>query len=101
MKRLPAGLAGIEFGVQCFGNSKAETPPSDHRGGRCWLYTQDVMDREIELKRIWFGKDGNGVPRVKTYLDAKERGLTPESIIFAEDAATNVDADRKLSRFLV
>ena len=35
MQRLPAGLAGIEFGV-CFGNSKAETPPSDHRGGRCW-----------------------------------------------------------------
>ncbi len=64
--------------------------------GRCWLYTQDVMDREIELKRIWFGKDGNGVPRVKTYLDAKERGLTPESIIFAEDAATNEIAKNQL-----
>ena len=36
MKRLPGDVAGIEFVVQCFGNSKAETPPSDHRGGRCW-----------------------------------------------------------------
>ena len=33
MKRLPGDVAGIEFVVQCFGNSKAETPPSDHRGG--------------------------------------------------------------------
>lgn len=56
--------------------------------GRCWLYTKEVMANEINLKRIWFGKDGNGVPRIKTYLEAKERGLTPESIIFAEDVGT-------------
>ena len=56
--------------------------------GRCWLYTQEVMANEINLNRIWFGKDGNGVPRIKTYLEAKERGLTPESIIFAEDVGT-------------
>lgn len=36
------------------------------------------------------------MPRVKTYLDAKERGLTPESIIFAEDAATNEIAKNQL-----
>lgn len=57
--------------------------------GRCWLYTKEVMQKEIEDGKIWFGKDGNGVPRVKTYLDAKERGLTPESILFAEDVDTN------------
>jgi len=57
--------------------------------GRCWLYTEPVMKKEIEEGKIWFGKDGNGVPRVKTYLEAKERGLVPESIWFAEDVATN------------
>ena len=57
--------------------------------GRCWLYTADVMQREIDDGKIWFGKDGNGVPRIKTYLEAKERGLTPESILFAADVATN------------
>jgi adenine-specific DNA-methyltransferase len=57
--------------------------------GRCWLYTKEVMQEAIEDGRIWFGKDGNGVPRVKTYLDAKDRGLTPESILFAEDVGTN------------
>lgn len=57
--------------------------------GRCWVYTEQVMKKAIEEGRMWFGKDGNGVPRIKTYLDAKERGLVPESIWFAEDVATN------------
>ncbi len=65
-------------------------------GGRCWLYTKEVFAQMIDENRIWFGKDGNGVPRVKTYLYAKERGLTPESIFFAKDASTNEGAKNKL-----
>jgi adenine-specific DNA-methyltransferase len=57
--------------------------------GRCWVYTKPVMDEAIRDNRIWFGKDGNGVPRIKTYLNSKERGLTPETIWFASDVATN------------
>ena len=64
--------------------------------GRCWLYTEDVMQAEIDDGHIWFGKDGNGVPRIKTYLDAKDRGLTPESIWFAEDVSTNEFAKNQL-----
>jgi adenine-specific DNA-methyltransferase len=64
--------------------------------GRCWVYTQPEMQRAIEEGRIWFGRNGNGVPRIKTYLDAKERGLTPETIIFAEDASTNEVAKNSL-----
>lgn len=64
--------------------------------GRCWLYTERVMKKEIADGKIWFGKDGNGVPRVKTYLEAKERGLTPESILFAEDVGTNESAKNLL-----
>ena len=64
--------------------------------GRCWLYTKDAMSAAIEDNRIWLGKNGNGVPRVKTYLDAKERGLTPESILFAIDVGTTETAKNKL-----
>lgn len=60
--------------------------------GRCWLYTKPVMEEAIKDNRIWFGKDGNGVPRVKTYLDAKERGLTPETMLFARDVGTTESA---------
>lgn len=70
--------------------------------GRCWLYTEDEMKKAIADNRIWFGKDGNGVPRVKTFLNSKERGLTPETMIFnkdilmAEDASTNEKAKNDL-----
>ena len=73
-------------------NGKKHELPS----GRCWLYTQPVMEEAIKDNRIWFGKDGNGVPRVKTYLYSKERGLTPETILFAEDVSTNENAKNDL-----
>jgi adenine-specific DNA-methyltransferase len=64
--------------------------------GRCWLYTKPVMEQAAQEGRLWFGRDGNGVPRIKTYLDAKERGLTPETIWFAEDVGTNEIAKNML-----
>jgi len=69
-------------------NGKKHELPS----GRCWLYTQPVMEEAIKDNRIWFGNDGNGVPRIKTYLYAKDRGLTPETMLFAKEASTNEKA---------
>lgn len=73
-------------------NGKLHELPS----GRCWLYTEPVMNEAIKENRIWFGKDGNGVPRIKTYLYEKERGLTPETILFASSASTNERAKTDL-----
>ena len=73
-------------------NGKRHELPS----GRCWLYTQTVMEEAIRDGRIWFGMDGNGVPRIKTYLNVKERGLTPETMLFAQDASTNEKAKNDL-----
>ena len=53
-------------------NGKKHNPPA----GRCWLYTENVMKDKIADGRIWFGKDGNGVPRKKTYL-SESKGVTP------------------------
>ncbi len=68
------------------------------QSGRCWLYTEDVMKTAIEDNRIWFGIDGNGVPRIKTFLNEKERSLTPESIFFANHVSTNEEAKNALKR---
>ena len=54
------------------------------------------MNEAIKDNRIWVGKDGNGVPRVKTYLYAKDRGITPETLIFAKDGSTNENAKNEL-----
>ena len=68
----------------------------DLESGCCWRYTEPVMTKLVEEGRIWLGRDGNGVPRTKTYLEAKERGLVPESIWFAEDVGTNETAKNLL-----
>ena len=73
-------------------NGKIHELPS----GRCWLYTEEVMKKAIKDNRIWFGKEGNGVPRKKTYLNEKERGLTVETIWFAEDVSTSEIAKNSL-----
>lgn len=40
------------------------TPPA----GRCWKNVESVFLQLREEGRIWFGKDGKGIPRKKTYL---------------------------------
>ena len=72
-------------------NGKRHDPPK----GTCWRYTKDRMQEEIRKGNIWFGKDGNGVPRIKKFLQSSEEsGLTPETIWYAEDVGTNDEAKK-------
>ncbi|MGN9097933.1 site-specific DNA-methyltransferase [Flintibacter porci] len=44
--------------------------------GRCWCNIEEVYQRLLSEGRMWFGADGNGVPRRKTYLSEREgRGI--------------------------
>jgi adenine-specific DNA-methyltransferase len=40
--------------------------------GNCWKTTQETFNALRADGRIWFGKDGNGVPRRKTFLVESE-----------------------------
>lgn len=40
--------------------------------GTCWKNIETVCLKLIEEGRIWFGKNGNGMPRKKTYLSESE-----------------------------
>ena len=44
------------------------TPPE----GRCWRHLESVYKTLLAEGRLWFGADGCGVPRKKTYLSEKE-----------------------------
>lgn len=39
---------------------------------RCWKNTEEVFLKQVKEGRFWFGQDGNGVPRRKTYLNESE-----------------------------
>src|SRR5690554_5201064 len=64
--------------------------------GRCWAYNKDKMNELIRQGRVWFGKNGDGVPRRKKYLAESMPGLTPETLWLAEDVGTNKEAKKHL-----
>jgi adenine-specific DNA-methyltransferase len=73
-------------------SGKEHNPPK----GRCWLYTKDKMEEQILKNNIWFGKDGNGVPRVKKFLKDIKSGLTPHTLWTADEVGTNDHAKKFL-----
>lgn len=73
-------------------NGKRHSPPP----GRCWVYNQQRMEREIAENNIWFGRDGNGVPRIKRFIKDSQRGLVPETLWLSSFAGTNKDAKTHL-----
>lgn len=64
--------------------------------GRCWIYNEERMKREIAEGNIWFGKDGSNTPRVKKFLLDAKIGLTPETIWLADEVGTSDSAKKQL-----
>ena len=73
-------------------SGKIHRPPE----GRCWIYTQDKMKREIAAGNVWFGRNGQGVPRIKRFLNSSNVGLTPETLWPATEVGTNDEAKKQL-----
>ncbi|MBE3285694.1 site-specific DNA-methyltransferase [Enterobacter cloacae complex sp. P31C] len=69
-------------------------PPS----GSCWRYTYQKMQEAISDNRIWFGSDGDGVPRIKKFLNEGQQGLTIESMWWAKNVGNNDSAKRELTK---
>ena len=64
--------------------------------GRCWIYNEGRMKREIAEGNIWFGKDGSNTPRIKKFLRDAKIGLTPETIWLADEVGTSDSAKKQL-----
>lgn len=77
-------------------NGKLHTLPQ----GRCWLFTKERFDEQVRAGNIWFGKDGNGVPRVKKFLSDITGGLTPNTLWLAEESGTNDEAKKQTIKIL-
>ena len=73
-------------------NGKKHNPPK----GRCWVYNQEKMNGLIADGRIWFGRDGNGVPRLKKFLSETEIRITPDTLWLGNDVGTNKEAKKHL-----
>ena len=68
------------------------SPPT----GRCWSVTQDKFLKLVSDNRIWFGKDGNNAPRVKSFKSEANLGLTPHTLWTAAEVGTTDTAKKSL-----
>ncbi|WP_205125639.1 site-specific DNA-methyltransferase [Pseudomethylobacillus aquaticus] len=73
-------------------NGRVHHPPK----GRCWVYSEPKMLEEIVKNNVWFGKDGNAVPRLKRFLTDRKKGLTPETLWRADEVGTTSTAKKHL-----
>jgi adenine-specific DNA-methyltransferase len=73
-------------------NGRVHNPPK----GRCWGYSHNKMLEEIAKNNVWFGKDGNAVPRLKKFLADRHAGMTPETLWRANDVGTTSSAKKHL-----
>lgn len=64
--------------------------------GRCWAVTKPRMEELIQDKRVWFGENGNNVPRRKLFLSEAKAGLTPHTLWRAGEVGTNDSAKKDL-----
>ena len=54
---------------------KVSPPP-----GSSWRFNKEDVPRLISENRLWFGKNGNGVPRIKRFLSEVNNGMIPQTI---------------------
>jgi adenine-specific DNA-methyltransferase len=70
---------------------KVFTPPE----GRCWKNVEAVFHKLVKEGRMWFGVDGSGIPRRKTYLRERE-GSVPWTWWTNKEVGHNQEAKKEI-----
>lgn len=66
----------------------------------CWRISKERLAELIKDNRIWFGPDGNGVPRLKRFLSDVQEGIVPLTIWQHAEVGHNQEAKQELKKFV-
>ena len=67
--------------------------------GRSWRLSRKAFRERLEDNRIWFGPDGDGVPRIKRFLsELRKQGITPMTIWKHTEVDHSQGATQKLAK---
>ena len=64
------------YSVTCPSGRIIDKPPA----GRYWTVSKENFERLKEENRIWWGKNGNNMPRLKRFLSDVKDGLVPDTL---------------------
>lgn len=67
--------------------------------GYCWRFSKDSFAQMVADNRIWFGKNGDNVPRVKRFLSDVKQGITAMTIWKHTEVGHNQDAKKEVKAF--
>lgn len=73
-------------------SGRVNLPPN----GRSWRVSEEKFKQMVKNNEVWFGSDGNGVPRQKRFLSNVKKGITPMTIWKYQDVGHSQDATKKL-----
>jgi adenine-specific DNA-methyltransferase len=62
--------------------------------------SKDTLIKAYDENRLWFGKEGNNVPRLKKYLTEVKDGVTTNSILLPDDVGSTQLAKEVLKRLI-
>lgn len=78
------------------------TTPSGRKvlppNGYCWRYTQEKFEEAVKDNRIWFGPEGDNVPRIKRFLSDVKQGMTPMTIWKHTEVGHSQSASQSLKK---
>ena len=75
-------------------SGRVTSPPS----GYSWRLSQERFDEFVSDNRIWFGNDGNGVPRIKRFLSEVRNSSVPMTIWKYQDVGHSQSASQDLKK---
>ena len=64
--------------------------------GRSWQFSLKRYNELVEDNRIWFGEDGQNVPRIKKFLSDVQDGITPLTIWYRNEVGDNQSAKEEI-----
>ena len=75
------------------------TTPSGRKvnppNGVCWRFSKEKLNELMADNRVWFGENGDNVPRIKRFLTEVKDGITPLTIWFHKDVGHNQEATQE------
>lgn len=87
--------AGI-YAIECRGGRLIEGPPP----GTYWRMSETNFWKTDSKGKVWWGKDGNSMPRIKEYLKDVKQGVVPATWWSYQYAGSNSGAKVALRRIV-
>ena len=66
--------------------------------GSCWRVSKSRFEELVADNRVFFGDEGNNVPRLKRFLNELQDGMTPTTIWKFQDVGHNQEGRQELKK---